>query len=436
MKNSILTLIFICCFAATQAQNGNRIYRTEFAPYATRHEAEARKRTNDEFYRPFTPKVFATEGGVAFSGQEIDVPYPWTDGNVYLHLENVGSSYTLTVNNVVIAQVEDYVTPADFFISPNIKQGQNAIILELRKGEASQIEELQFDSTRVPFENSYLFCQNKRSILDYTIELVPDSTRKFGVLNLDIIAQNSYNYQEPISVGYDIYSPEGKLLDFNIVERTLQGRSVDTVRLKPFIYHTNTNQWGEGVAPLYKVMLFLKRDGAYKEYIPLTVGFGKSELKGDKLIRFDEEITLTKQKYNAISDRKTALADLKKIKASGKNTICPDYPQPYWFYEICDQLGLYVIDCANINAPTKSDDRRVGGTPSNVVRLKNEYLERIKAMYYRSRNHSCVVAFSIGGESGNGYNMYKGYQWLKSIEKSRPIIYIGADGEWNSDKVE
>jgi beta-galactosidase len=29
--------------------------------------------------------------------------------------------------------------------------------------------------------------------------------------------------------------------------------------------------------------------------------------------------------------------------------------------------------------------------------------------------------------------MYKAYEWLKSVEKSRPVICADADGEWNSD---
>ncbi|WP_418415555.1 glycoside hydrolase family 2 TIM barrel-domain containing protein, partial [Alistipes shahii] len=81
----------------------------------------------------------------------------------------------------------------------------------------------------------------------------------------------------------------------------------------------------------------------------------------------------------------------------------------------------------------RSGDRTVGGTPSNDPRLVGDYLERVKAMYYRSRNFTCVIAYSLGGPSGNGYNMYKAYQWLKSVEKSRPVIYSDTDGEWNSD---
>jgi beta-galactosidase len=38
-----------------------------------------------------------------------------------------------------------------------------------------------------------------------------------------------------------------------------------------------------------------------------------------------------------------------------------------------------------------------------------------------------------GDESGNGYNMYKAYEWLKSVEKERPVIYMGTEGEWNTD---
>ena len=65
--------------------------------------------------------------------------------------------------------------------------------------------------------------------------------------------------------------------------------------------------------------------------------------------------------------------------------------------------------------------------------VNDEYLERVRNMYYRSRNHTCIIGFALGGESGNGYNMYKAYQWLKSVEPSRPVICIDADGEWNTD---
>ena len=315
-------------------------------------------------------------------------------------------------------------------------EGVNDFKLLMRNDNPARQLDAEVPAARKPFENSYLYYQNKRSIADFEIGLVPDTLgRDFGMLDLRIVAQNAFNYDEPVTVGYDIYSPQGKLLEFNMTEITIPGRSTDTVRFSPFIYHTYDNKWeaGSKTPPLYKVMLFTRRNGVYKEYMPMKIGFGKTELIDGRIMRLGKKLKLEKARYNAAADRKTALAELKALKAKGKNTVCPDYPQPAWFYELCDELGLYVIDRANIDAPERSGDRTVGGTPSNDPAFADEYLERVKAMYYRSRNFTCVVAYSLGGHSGNGYNMYKAYQWLKSVEKSRPVIYADADGEWNTD---
>ncbi|MDE5694668.1 MAG: hypothetical protein K2H77_01635, partial [Alistipes sp.] len=240
---------------------------------------------------------------------------------------------------------------------------------------------------------------------------------------------------ETVEVGYDIYSPQGKLLEFDIREVSVPGRSTDTVRFSPFIYHAYENKWEPSAKnpPLYKVMLFTRRDGTYKEYMPLKIGFGKAEFADGKFTRFGKALDLKTVRYNAAADAKTTAAQLQALRKQGCNTLAPDYPQPEWFYSLCDELGLQVIDRANIHAPEQRDNRRVGGTPSNDPALADEYLERVKAMYYRSRNHTCVIAYALSGEAGNGYCLYKAYQWLKAADPSRPVICPDADGEWNSD---
>lgn len=44
-----------------------------------------------------------------------------------------------------------------------------------------------------------------------------------------------------------------------------------------------------------------------------------------------------------------------------------------------------------------------------------------------------MAGFALGSDSGNGYNMYKAYLWLKEAEPQRFVIYLDADGEWNTD---
>ena len=415
--------------------SAGRIFRSEMIPYDTRHDAESRNRSKAGYMLPFAPTK--QEGGNAFVRytEEVEIPYVWTDGLVYLHLENIGSAYTLLVNEVVVAEVEDPLTPAEFHLTPLIKQGKNLFRVELRPSRTPQING-EAAVRRAPFTESYLYYQNKRAIRDYEIALVPDSLHRDGILEVKLAVQNGYNYDEEVEAGYDIYSPQGKLLDFNMRAIPLPGRSVDTLRFNPYIYHVYENCWKSELKrfpPTYKVMLFMRRNGTYKEYLPLTLGFGRTELIGNKIVRFDEEVTLHKARYNAAIDRAKSATEIKALKAQGINTLCPSYPQPMWFYDLCTELGMYVIDCPAISAPDKRNDRTVGGTPSNDPTLEKEFIERVQAMYYRTRNQSCVIAYTLGTPSGNGYNMYKAYEWLKSVEKVRPVIYEDAAGEWNSD---
>ena len=436
MKHSILLCAALLALAGARAQESARIHRTEAVPYDTRHDAEARNRAASGHTIDFRPKTsIVAEGPLsAVLEQQIEIPYVWTDGCVYLHLENPGSACSLWINDRQAAEIDDPLTPAEFDITPYIRQGANDFKLLLRSGRDRL--DAPHPTRSEPFANSYLYYQNKRSIRDFEIALVPDTLgRNFAMLDLKIVAQNMFNYDEKVEVGYDIYSPQGKLLEFNIREVTIPGRSTDTVRFTPFIYHAFENKWEPSAKnpPLYKVMLFTRRNGTYKEYMPLKIGFGKTALVDGQLTRLGKPLKLNACRYNADTDVKTTSARLLALRKEGYNAVAPDYPQPEWFYGLCDELGLHVLDRANIHAPERRTDRRVGGTPSNDPALADEYLERVQAMYYRSRNHTCVAAYILGGEAGNGYCMYKAYQWLKSVEHDRPVLCVDADGEWNSD---
>ena len=124
---------------------------------------------------------------------------------------------------------------------------------------------------------------------------------------------------------------------------------------------------------------------------------------------------------------------MKALKSKGINTIYVGYPQIYWFYDLCEELGFYVIDAADINVSEGRDDRTVNGTPSNDPTLVGEYIDRVNRMYMRNRNRTCIIGWGLGHRSGNGYNMYKAYQWLKGLDDPRPVTYDDSDGEWNSD---
>ena len=436
MKRIILLGVALFSIIAAEAQTA-RVYRSEFITYDKREDATVDKRSETARYLDFEPVSIDVMAGEARYMQKFEIDASMNDYNLFFHIENHASAFTLYINNQLVAEVEDPFTPADFMVSRFLRQGMNEILICMRESTTPQLQEgIVVPKTKI-FDNSYLFAQRRLSVRDFSIMLEPDSTRKFAQLKMDVIVANDFNFEETIQVGYDIYNPKGKLMDFSVNSLTLDGRSMDTLSFKPYIYHAYDFKWGEGQRPLYSVMLYIKRNGMLWEYIPLKVGFGKTEFRDGKFYRFDKVINIReKRHFNATADRQQTQKLIEQMRANGFNTLCPDYPQPKWFYDMCDKAGMYVIDCANISSPTNNDNRAVGGTPANDPKLLDEYMERVKSMYYRSRNHTCIIGFALSGkDSGNGYNMYKAYEWLKSVENRLPVFYVGADGEWNTDNI-
>lgn len=433
---AILALVVSLDMASAQAV----ISRTEFICYDKRADAKSDIRTNNDKYIDLRPTLqFEGEGSVrAVYEQEIDVPASWNDYNAYLHTENVGGDYTIFVNGAQITAPIDRFTPTEIYISPYLVQGKNVVaVVVVEEPYMAAVAEGMTMPQRQQFDNCYIFAQRRLGIYDFNVRLVPDSLERFAELRLDVLVDNSFSSDEVIEVGYDIYAPDGKLMEYSVNDLALEKFTRDTLSFKPYIYHSNPNRWSPSNPKLYDLTLYVKRSGILWEYIPLKVGFAQYGYTEDGAITaFGKPLTLKKEVYNAAADRATTEREIKALKQRGINCLMPDYPQPRWFYDICDRVGIYVIDCAAVASPSCADNRALGGTPANAPELVDEYLRRVESMYHRAQNHVSIIAFSLGKRAGNGYNLYKAYELLKSKGDSRAIIYEDADGEWNSDVVE
>ena len=96
------------------------------------------------------------------------------------------------------------------------------------------------------------------------------------------------------------------------------------------------------------------------------------------------------------------LKDLRLMKQANINAIrtC-HYPDIPAFYRLCDRLGFYVIDEANVEAHGRGyDEDSLAKKPLWGPAI----LDRVRRMARRDRNHPSVVIWSLGNESGNGVN--------------------------------
>lgn len=439
MRKRLLSLLASLLTLSAMAQSTNSYTwegvaprRTEFISYSTRNAAEKGNRSAERHYLNIKYKQTQTttnESGEIVRLYEVEIPLVWRDRDIFLHMEGGTAEKRVEVNGTKVGSVRDNRTPSEFLISKYIKDGitQIAIIspaeCDLRPAEMLGENPLE--------EQIFVYSQPPIRIHDVIVSAEPDKTQSFGVLSMEVVVSSSRRKAEQISVGYDIYSPEKELKYYDLREVSVAGMGLDTVRFSTNIYGAMERLWSAESPKLYDVTLYLKRSGIISEYINIKVGFGTTTYADGEILRNGKPIDIRAAHYATTSGAKATEADIKALKKQNINTLYIDYPQPYWFYEICDRVGMYVVEQANINTDPKGGDRSRRGTLANNPLWLSEFLERVEASYYRVRIHPSVVAWSLGGNSGNGYNMYKCYEWLKEHETERPVVY--GSGEWNSD---
>jgi beta-galactosidase len=112
--------------------------------------------------------------------------------------------------------------------------------------------------------------------------------------------------------------------------------------------------------------------------------------------------------------------DLELMKAHHVNAVrCSHYPHDERFYDLCDELGLYVVDEANVESHARQ------ASLCHDPRYAAAIVERGVRMVRRDRNHPCVIAWSLGNESGYGPPHDAMAAAIRRIDPSRPLHYEG-----------
>ncbi|MDO5092857.1 MAG: glycoside hydrolase family 2 TIM barrel-domain containing protein [Propionibacteriaceae bacterium] len=124
-------------------------------------------------------------------------------------------------------------------------------------------------------------------------------------------------------------------------------------------------------------------------------------------------------------------ADLHLLKASNVNAIrTSHYPNSTAFYELCDELGFYVIDEMNLETHGVMDAVHKGRlpltdmVPGDRPEWRPAVLHRAANLLRRDVNHPSVVMWSCGNESLGGENLLAVADYFRA-QDSRPVHYEG-----------
>jgi beta-galactosidase len=101
------------------------------------------------------------------------------------------------------------------------------------------------------------------------------------------------------------------------------------------------------------------------------------------------------------------------------------YPPHHRWLEICDELGLYVVDEANIESHGFQTLGQPVGYLSHQSDWRSALFTRVTRMFERDKNYPSIIAWSLGNESGIGPTHYEMADWLRFRDPRRVVqVYI------------
>lgn len=363
------------------------------------------------------------------------IPNDWNEKEIYLHFGAVSSAMKVWVNENFVGYSEDSKTPADFDITKYLKKGDNSLAVEVfRWSDASYLEDQDFWRMSGITRDVYLLGRNKTHIQDFRVISNLDASYTNGILNLQVVIQNLNQNKEKITVDA-VLSEKGEVCSkFSETANCSTGKT----KIKFNAEIPKVNKWSAEIPNLYELLITLKNENGVIEVIKQDVGFRSVEIKNSQLLVNGQAIYIKGANLHEhhdinghVLDRETMLKDIKTMKAHNLNAVrTSHYPQPELWYELCNKYGLYLVDEANI------ESHGMGYGEESLAKHKEwqgAHLYRTKNMFERDKNQPSVIIWSLGNEAGNGINFDATYDYLKSVDTTRPVQFEQAHGGRNTD---
>lgn len=382
------------------------------------------------------PLVPYKENEVGSYRRTFTVPADWKGRRIVLCCEGVTSFYYVWVNGKLLGYNQGSKTAAEWDITDKLEDGENTIALEVYRWSSGSYLECQ-DMWRLSGveRDIYLYSTPKQYIADYKVNSTLEKEHyKEGVFGLEVTVEGPSSTAS--SIAYELKDASGKTVLKDAIAIKSRGLSnFISFDEKKF---PGVKAWSAEHPNLYTLVLELKdAGGKVTEVTGCEVGFRVSEIKDGRFCINGVPVLVkgtNRHEHSQLGrtvSKELMEEDIKLMKQHNINLVRNShYPtHPYW-YQLCDRYGLYMIDEANI------ESHGMGYGPASLAKdttWLTAHMDRTQRMYERSKNHPAIVIWSLGNEAGNGSNFERTYDWLKSVEKNRPVQYERAQESYNTD---
>ena len=304
---------------------------------------------------------------------------------------------------------------AEFDVSDILQEGMNEIYVKVYTySDASYLECQDMIFTSGIFRDVYLIQMKDAYIWDYRIQSTMDEIAVKVLINSDSmlhLAEGQHSIRVEVA---------GMVQEF--VTENNEGEVCFKVE--------NPIQWNAEAPFLYDVYITLLENDEPIEVHSKKVGLREAEIIDGLLCVNKKPIRLKGiNRHEYVPDNGRAVTyeltrhELEMIKANNINAVrCSHYPNNPYFYEICSELGLYVVDEVDL------ETHGAGATGDQGYLSKDNswlsaYLDRAQRTYERDKNETCIIIWSLGNESGRGDNIVKCAEYFRKAEIKKPLLY-------------
>lgn len=381
--------------------------------------------------------------------RSFQLPAGWeARGQTFLRFEGVMSAFYVWINGERVGYSQGSMEPSEFNITNYLHAGENQIALEVyRYSDGSYLEDQDFWRFGGIHRSIHLLHTPDIRIRDYAVRTLPVST-DYQDFILQIDPQFSV-YRGMTGKGTTL---QGVLKDASGREiATLKGDVEDILDLEHKAGRMNEwypqrgprklgrmsatikspKRWTAETPYLYKLHLtLLTAEGEVIEQVEQSVGFRSVEIRNGQLLVNGAPVRfrgVNRHEHDPrtarVMSEERMLQDILLMKQANINAVrTSHYPNVSRWYELCDSLGLYVMDEADI------EEHGLRGILASTPDWHAAFLDRAVRMAERDKNHPSIVMWSMGNESGYGPNFAAISAWLHDFDPTRPVHYEGAQG--------
>ncbi|MEK0209467.1 glycoside hydrolase family 2 TIM barrel-domain containing protein [Bifidobacterium mongoliense] len=361
-------------------------------------------------------------------------------GTVSIVFHGMATAIYVWVNGLFAGYGEDGFTPNEFDVTDLLHDGENVVAVACYEySSASWLEDQDFWRLHGLFRSVELAAQPHVHIDNMQIET--DYDAKTGTASFDAVL-SVRNAADAATISATLKDADG-----DVVWETahcVDGRtSISSGSLQ------DVTPWSAENPALYELdVIIIDHAGNIAEVAVQRIGFrrfriedGIMTINGRRIVFKGADRHEFDAKRGRAITKQDMIDDVMFCKRHNINAIrTSHYPNQDYWYELCDEYGIYLIDETNLEThgswclpgDVLTEETAV---PGSKPQWEGACVDRVNSMMRRDYNHPSVLIWSLGNESYAGDVFRAMYRHAHDIDPNRPVHYEGVTHNRDYDDV-